>query len=514
VTERQRSWASLALLWGLLLVLAALRPMAVPDEGRYGEVSRWMLQSGDWLVPRLDGIPFFHKPPLLHWVDAVLMAGLGVHVWVARLGPALHAGLMAVALYLSVRPLGDERLARRASLMLGSSLSFLVGGQYINHDMVVASWISVAIWAFAWSFVRSGGPEGADGGLVPHAGLARLGFVACALGILSKGLIGLVLPGLVLFGWLLWTRQFRKVLHLPWLSGLALFGAIAVPWFVLAEQRAPGLLAYLFGEQQFHRYTATTFNNGHPWWFYLAGLFLMLFPWTFLVLGLPLAWWRDRTLGLAPRFRVWVSLAWLWLGLIIAFFSVPHSKLIGYALPVMPPLALLAALGWERWPGRLRQARWVFGGLFGVALLAAVGLNLAAVPYTERRASADVAAALACRMGPDDTVLAAGDFPYDLPFLLRLRRPMTVVQDLDDARLHAGDNWQRELFEGAAFDARAAQALQGPEALVRAASLPGQWVVAPNEIEVAGFETVLRGRAWTLYRSAGGWSPRAAACPP
>ena len=90
--ERQKSWLTLLLLWALLLVLAALRPLAVPDEGRYGEVGRWMLQSGDWLTPRLNGIPFFHKPPLLYWLQAMSLATFGVNAWALRLVPALHAG--------------------------------------------------------------------------------------------------------------------------------------------------------------------------------------------------------------------------------------------------------------------------------------------------------------------------------------------------------------------------------------------------------------------------------------
>lgn len=500
VTERQKSWASLALLWGLLLVLAGLRPLAVPDEGRYGEIGRWMLQSGDWIIPRLDGIPFFHKPPLLHWLNASLMALFGVHTWVVRLGPALHAGLMLVVMYLVLRRLpalpgrDSEHLARRAIWVLGSSLAFLIGGQYVNHDMLVACWIGVAIWAFAMAFLQSSGQT-------PDPWLARAGFVACGLGVLSKGLIGLVLPGLVLFLWLFQTRQWRKVPRLPWISGVALFVVIAVPWFVLAERRAPGLLAYLFGDQQFNRYTATTFNNGRPWWFYLAGLFLLMFPWTFLVLPQVLTWLRRRSLpgpqGLGP----WVSLAWIWLVAIIGFFSVPHSKLIGYALPVMPPLAFLAALGFEQTLARRPHAGRYFGGLLLVALLVAGGVEWAAARYTERRGSADVASALACQMSPGDTVLTAGDFPYDLPFVARLPQAMVVIQDWALQRREAGDNWRRELFEGADFDREAGQVLQGQDTLAQASRLPGQWLVAPRGFEVKNFDLVLEGRAWVLYRS-------------
>ena len=163
MTEQRTSWLTLTALFSLLLVLAAWRPLAVPDEGRDGEIARWMLQSGDWLIPRLNGIPFFHKPPLLYWLEAAAMAAFGVHVWALRLVPALHAGLMLLAMYLSIRQFATEAIARRAVWMLGTSLSFLLGGQYVNHDMMVAAWISVAIWCFALAFmaaIKAGRPPG------------------------------------------------------------------------------------------------------------------------------------------------------------------------------------------------------------------------------------------------------------------------------------------------------------------------------------------------------------------
>ena len=99
-TGRRTSWLVFAALMAVLLLLAAWRPLALPDEGRYGDVGRWMLVSGDWLAPRLDGLPFFHKPPLLHWLQALSMTVFGVHPWSARLVPALHAGLMLLGMTL------------------------------------------------------------------------------------------------------------------------------------------------------------------------------------------------------------------------------------------------------------------------------------------------------------------------------------------------------------------------------------------------------------------------------
>jgi len=182
---RRNSWLILGALMALLLLLAWPRPLALPDEGRYAEVGRWMLQSGDYLAPRLDGMPFFHKPPLLHWLQSGVFALLGPSAWTARIVPALHASLMLLGLYLSMRHFESETRARQAMLILGSSLGFLIGGQYVNHDMLVAAWISTAIWCMGAAFMHAEKPD---------TRLALMGFAACALGVLSKGLIGIVLP--------------------------------------------------------------------------------------------------------------------------------------------------------------------------------------------------------------------------------------------------------------------------------------------------------------------------------
>lgn len=496
MTEQRKSWFALAALFLLLLVLAALRPLAVPDEGRYGEIGRWMLQGGDWLTPRLNGIPFFHKPPYLYWLEALSLATFGVHAWALRLVPALHAGLLLLALYLSARQLATEVIARRAVWMLGSSLSFLIAGQYVNHDMLVAAWISVAIWCFALAFLQ---------GDRPNAMLARWGFVACALGVLSKGLIGVALPGLVLLIWLIWTRQLRKILYLPWLSGLALFLVIAVPWFWLAEQRFPGMLNYMFGTQQVARFSATTFNNPQPWWFYGPCLVVLLFPWVFFVINQAVSHMRRVQAATNSIATVVPALCWIWLLAIIAFFSIPSSKIIGYALPVMPPLALLAALGWDdamRWLklSAPAQRRW-FAVLCAISIGIAVAANLAAASYSGKHSAQAVARALeAAGAKPADTVYLLGDYAYDLPFYRQASAPMVVLQNWPALRRVAGDDWQHELLDGARFDAQAARVLQTPAVLALARTQSAVWLVSSLKTPVDGFALLFESSAWSLYQ--------------
>ena len=507
-SSRWRTWG-LCVLPLLLLVLAAWRPLALPDEGRYADVGRWMLSSGDWLTPRLDGIPFFHKPPLLYWFEATSMMVFGVTPWAARLVVAAHACLMWGVLFVCARHIAGVDVARRAAWILGSSLAFLVGGQYVNHDMMVATWMSVAIWCFARALMHADGV---------HAGWARAGFVACALGVLSKGLIGLLLPGLVLVLWISWTCQWRKVWSLPWVSGVLLFVALALPWFVLAAREHPDMLAYMFGKHQFGRYTATTFNNARPWWFYGVAVAVLMFPWVFLVLtdGVQRVWQRvvqavrPSTQEASPELAHAhaVALCWIWVLAILGFFSIPNSKLIGYALPVMPPLALIAALWWQR---RMTVHAWApraFASTVSVALVIAATANWVGGRYTLQHSSADVAAVLACEVAPTDVVAVVDEYPYDLPFYAQLQQPLEVIQDWDTLRQTAGDNWRRELFEGADFDAKAAQSLVPPARLESLKKEPRAWVLAPkasatlNAQQHDGFMPVFAGQAWVLYRSA------------
>lgn len=109
-----------------LFVLSWIRPLSVPDEGRYGDISRTMFESGDWLTPRINGLPFMHKPPLLHWLSSMFMELFGVHVWVLRLVPVLAATLMLIGLFLFVKKHISESVAQLTVIILATNLLFLV----------------------------------------------------------------------------------------------------------------------------------------------------------------------------------------------------------------------------------------------------------------------------------------------------------------------------------------------------------------------------------------------------
>jgi hypothetical protein len=165
---------------------------------------------------------------------------------------------------------------------------------------------------------------------------------------------------------------------------------------------------------------------------------------------------------------------------------------------------LLAAWGWERALGHWRHAPKLWAGLVGLALSIAVITDFMVESVTRDRYTTDIAPTLACLKQPGDTIVLVGGYPYDLPFLIRADKQMVVVQDWPTLRKTTGDNWRRELFEGANFDAAAGKVLKTPEYLPAASQLPGHWLVAPRlyaSSELQGWMLVQHGVGWSLYRS-------------
>ena len=264
----------------------------------------------------------------------------------------------------------------------------------------------------------------------------------------------------------------------------------------------------MFVGQQFNRYTAATYNNPQPWWFYLLAVTVLLFPWVFFALNQLRRQARQPQETAPALAQEWWSLCWIWIGAILVFFSLPNSKLIGYTLPVMPALALLSALGWQRLVAPRAHASKIFAALclLNIAIALTLVTKLGALTRNER--AQDMAQVLACAAGPSDTLYVTDAFPYDLPFYAQTRKPMVVLGDWPALRQQAGDSWQRELFEGADFDPQAAQVLQAPEVLTQAGSVPGNWFATrinnKTTLDLSGWTLFYEGAGWRLYQSGGG----------
>lgn len=310
-----------------LFVLSWIRPLSVPDEGRYGDISRSMFESGHWLIPRINSLPFMHKPPLLHWLSSIFMELFGMHIWVLRLVPVLAATLMLVSLFLFVRKHISERVAQLTAIILGTNLLFFGSSEYINHDLLLASWITVSVLCFV------------DFTISARKSILFLGYFAVAAAFLSKGLIGVLIPGMILLPWLLYTKQWKKIPSLLNPFAILLFILLVSPWLYAVQLKYPQFLHYFFIDQQFSRFSSKEFNNKQPWYFYLLILFVSYLPWIF----------ASRFQSIKTVFQNYkqstlLALLIWWFISVTVFFSIPPSKLAGYILPAVPPLAVFLAL--------------------------------------------------------------------------------------------------------------------------------------------------------------------------
>ena len=496
VPPRWQDLLRVALLIVAWLALTAwARPLMLPDEGRYVGVAWEMLRSGDWLTPTLNGLPYFHKPPLFYWITASALSVFGLNEWAARAAPIFGAALGAGATYLFARRWWGEQAARLALLALLLQPLWFVGGQFANLDMLVAGCITATILLLA------------DAALcidrrLPYRRALAAGFAFAAIGVLAKGLIGFVIPLLVIGAWLLLQRRWRTLAAMCWWPGVLLFLVIASPWFVAMQSRFPEFLDYFFVVQHFKRFAEAGFNNARPFWFYPAVLLLLSLPW------LP---WLTKPLQRGfladPERRPIRLLLLVWAVVVVGFFSLPRSKLLGYVLPCVPALAMLMADAYlVAVAARPARARRIWRASAAVAALVGLGA-VAAVALYPLRSSKAFAAAITARPGPALPVVMLGAYYFDLPFYARLRSPAAVVDDWGSAEIAKNDNWRKELADASRFaPALAAATLIAPGALAeRLCAAPATWVLGSSEAAarypmLAGAVVALERKGTTLWR--------------
>jgi len=483
--QSPRRFALLAAAW--LLAFAWIRPLTVPDEGRYTDIARWMVLTGDWLIPRINGLPFIQKPPLYFWLEAIGIELAGTSLLVARWVSLAAAFVTIYAVYRFVRARFDENAARWAAIVLLTSPYFFAVAQFASLDMLVSACITCTILL---AIAAAEAP--ADRALR----LWLAAYAAAALGLLAKGLIGIVIPALVFIVWSTITRQPRLILAALKLRGLLVLALIAVPWFVLVEQHVPGFLRYFFIHNHLERYAEGGFNNPRGAWFYFAVVLGGMLPWTLALF--PAARAALARTGQAQRAGV---LGLLWSVAVVVFFTIPSSKLAGYVLPAVPALAIVLGPWCATW-----KHRQVFT-LIGVVLC------IALVPLSQRSSGLDpgrLASDLRPQIAATDRVVFWTRYFYSVPVILERTRPVEVVDAWTAPSANLPDSWRRELTAGREFEpARAPGVLITPaEFEASLATNPARvWVWAYREDarapQLAGFEVALaRGEYVVLRRVA------------
>jgi len=324
------------------LIPLGARPLAAPDETRYAEIPREMIDGRDWTVPRLNGVRYFEKPPLGYWAGACSILVLGENNFAVRFPSALFTGLSALALYLAVlkscRRTCDESggvKAVSAAFVFLSCFEVFSVGNIAVLDAIFSFFVTAAVLAF---FIAS---EEGHGSSREKFFMAMAG-AFCGLAFLTKGFVAFVVPILSLCAFLAWEGRRGDILRMGWIPLLAA-ALVALPWSVLIHLREPDFWKFFFWNEHIRRFVAENAQHKEPFYFFFAAAFATFFPWT-LALPAALAGIREEVRARSMRGRL-VRLSICWFILPFLFFSLCNGKLLTYILPCFPPFAIIVSLG-------------------------------------------------------------------------------------------------------------------------------------------------------------------------
>ena len=346
----ERRGALLLLGFWLLAYILPLgwRPLVQPDEIRYGEIAREMLDSGDWIVPRLSGLRHFERPPLGHWLNAASLSLFGENAFGVRFISSLCMGLMGFASWHFTRRYTGSRTAGLiAGIAFLSTPAALAVGNYALLDGIVALWLTLALMCFYH-------------GLHGVSAFARQGYYAlfglmCGLAFLTHGLLALMMPLAVVVPFLVWQKRSGELIRcLP--VALAVAVLVAAPWSWLIHQREPDFWRHYFWVEHLQYYTGA--EESEAIWFYLPVIIVGAFPWLILLFGAP---WQALRNQANPQVNALIRYCLCWGGLGLLFFSLARSKSQMYILPCIPVLAILMGVAASQLIRESRETLFITG---------------------------------------------------------------------------------------------------------------------------------------------------------
>ena len=345
------------------------RHLIPSDEGRYAEMAREMLVTGDWVTPRYNGYKYFEKPPLQVWATAAIFQVFGIGDWQARLWTALTGFLTILAIGFTGTRIYNARAGWLAAVVLASSPMWVISGHFNSLDMGLSAFLVAALCSLLLAQTSH------------NKSSCRNWMWACwvfmALATLSKGVIGAAIPAMVFVAYSISTWDWKIWTRLRLFSGTIVFLLITAPWFILVAQRNPEFLEFFFIHEHLQRFTQDAHSRTGPIYYFVLLLLIGIIPWVLQIPGALVQAWQER--------RREFSSGWLlvcWFVVIFAFFSMSRSKLPGYIIPIFPALALLIGhrldrlLGYSNslgMPWKLQTLGFTLLGCIGFFFLTEIG---------------------------------------------------------------------------------------------------------------------------------------------
>lgn len=313
-------------------------PLLDPDEPVYAETPKEMFSFNEFVSPRIFGEYWYDKPPMYYWLVAASYKVFGISEFAARFPSAILAVACTLLVYLSGRRLFNERAGIAGALVLATSIEFFYLGKAAVTDITLLFFLSASLLSFI---------EKKYYPAYLFAGLATL----------TKGPIGLLFPGGIIFFYLLATRNWSQLKSMKILSGLLVYAAIATPWYIIMYNIHGSIFIDTFlGFHNITRFTSPEHPGSALWYYYIPVLILGFFPWTAIMLQ---SLWASLTKS-TYHFSTLLFLN-IWAIFIFIFFTISQTKLVSYILPMYPPLAMI--VGWYidyLWTSRtkIRSTSW------------------------------------------------------------------------------------------------------------------------------------------------------------
>lgn len=358
-----------------------------PDEPRYAWIARDMVETGDWVTPRLYGKPWFEKPVLYYWAAALSFKLFGVSEAAARFPSALSALFATLAMaWLALRVYGTET-ARWLLLLLPTTVGMIGFSHAAATDMPFAAMLAIAMVCAARLL-----------GLVPGSSTSFTSFLFglfLGLAVLAKGPAAIVLSGGAVLLWAVFTKRWRDAFRCLHPIAIAAFCLTALPWYILCSRRNPDFFRTFIIEHNFKRYLTPEFRHIQPFWFYIPILLIAFAPWTLALLWSTvygsLSSWRKKHIPPLTLFLL------SWALFCLLFFSASKSKLPGYLLPTLPAIGLLLARSYVSFRAREEKSfRWLLNGWTILSLPTGLFLLLAGWKIRLHGTSGPALIAVAC----------------------------------------------------------------------------------------------------------------------
>lgn len=337
-------------------------PLLDPDEPVYAETPKEMLQFNDFISPRIYGEYWYDKPPMYYWLVALAFKAFGINEFAARFPTALLSVVCVLAVYQAGRRLFNERAGILSALVLATSIEYIYLSKAAVTDITLTLFLTVSLL----SFIRRN---------------YTLFYICAGLATVTKGPIGLLFPGGIVFFYLLLTRNFSLLRQMNLPRGIILFAIFGLPWYVIMiAWHGQAFIDTFLGFHNLTRFTSPEHPQLAVWYYFLPVLVIGFFPWTPLMIQ---AVWSALRKG-REKYKTLLFLT-VWVSFIFLFFSVSSTKLVSYILPLYPPLALITGWYidqlWDNYRNRRHYYSWaaLTAAVTGV-LLAGTVFGIRAMP--------------------------------------------------------------------------------------------------------------------------------------